>query len=93
MLLRRCFRRLRDRPRGLHTPLAVLAALVTTGHIQGCASARVREIEVCLPDPRNSALQCTSKDGVSYTRPFDVSAEEYVCLPAKEFGDYMKGCR
>jgi hypothetical protein len=61
-------------------------------HLASCATTRVREIEVCLPDPRNGALQCTSKDGVKYTRPWDVSAEDYACFPLDQLPDYLKGC-
>lgn len=69
------------------------AALLTTPYLAGCATTRVREIEVCLPDPRNAALQCTRANGEQYTRPWDVSAENYACMPLDQLKAYMMSCK
>lgn len=53
----------------------------------GCSTTQVRErkrerIEVCVPDPRNDALQCVDEKEERQTRPFQsLSVGKYICFP------------
>lgn len=73
-------------PQGLIKTLCFVSAVITTPMI-GCSTTQgpVRKrarIEVCVPDPRNDALQCALADGSAQTRPFqNLQDGGYVCFP------------
>lgn len=56
-------------------------------YLSGCSTTQVRvrnhgRIEVCVPDPRNDALQCVLPDQSTQTRPFPlIPIGKYICFP------------
>lgn len=57
-------------------------------------SKKAPKPEVCDPDFRNLAFQCTLSDDSKITRPFDAKIDaEYDLINHKQLGDYMGTCR
>lgn len=68
--------------------LASSAVLLTT-HLAGCATARVREIDNCLPGVGPGSFICgDTKKGWE-----EIRKEGYSCFKTLDFIEYMKGCK